>query len=188
MFCNYMFFFFSQKWIRFQFSWKVIENLLFFWCFFFRKKRRWSSETHRWLLNIWKSEFAAEAGVALIPAMRLTSAPDGYPEVNWSSTVYGARKLHANDLRRLNAEQSAKYTFVHIHCYQFICLFFQFLFFTFWIIWYLHTKSIDIIQPVADGSLLLSRVNRRVSYLGLWRNSNYWAGLSSKGKLKIWEN
>ncbi|XP_046487176.1 D-aspartate oxidase [Neodiprion pinetum] len=71
---------------------------------------RWSGETYRWMLSIWKSESAGDAGVSLIPITRVTSDARGVPEQAWTSTVFGSHRMSLGDLRRLNEEQAAEYT------------------------------------------------------------------------------
>ncbi|XP_012256339.2 D-aspartate oxidase [Athalia rosae] len=71
---------------------------------------RWSSGTHRWLSDLWKKGWASDAGVSLIPVTRVTSAKGGYPDPVWKSTVFGAREIGPDQLKRLSEEHGADYT------------------------------------------------------------------------------
>ncbi|KOX69757.1 D-aspartate oxidase [Melipona quadrifasciata] len=71
---------------------------------------QWGGITHRWLEKFWKAGLAPEIGLSLIPVYRVTSDPNGFPDVStWTETVYGARKLSSSELEKLNAECTTSY-------------------------------------------------------------------------------
>ncbi|CAD7011729.1 unnamed protein product [Ceratitis capitata] len=70
---------------------------------------RWSKHMHDFLEQIWLSDDAGEAGVCLIPCLRLTTtAMDN--EVFWKDIVYGCRQLTQRQLDELNVGRANKYT------------------------------------------------------------------------------
>ncbi|XP_054000093.1 D-aspartate oxidase [Hylaeus anthracinus] len=69
----------------------------------------WAGATHRWLENFWKSGQASETGVSLVPVCRVTSDPKGYIDSSWTKLVYGAHKLTAKELEKLNEEHKSNY-------------------------------------------------------------------------------
>lgn len=64
---------------------------------------------HDFLQDLWLSEDAAEAGVCLIPVVRLNTNNDTMEDF-WKDIVYGAQPLAQKDLDALNQGRKVKYT------------------------------------------------------------------------------
>ena len=73
-----------------------------------RNVQEWGGATHRWLESLWKTGMAEEAGVSLLPVYRVVNDPEGY-DSSWTKLVYGAHRLTAKELERLNEEQKSNY-------------------------------------------------------------------------------
>nr|XP_036231003.1 D-aspartate oxidase [Bactrocera oleae] len=70
---------------------------------------RWSKHMHDFLEQIWLSEDAGEAGVCLIPCLRVTTTTMDN-NVFWKDIVYGCRRLTQKQLNELNIGRTKKYT------------------------------------------------------------------------------
>ncbi|XP_050324917.1 D-aspartate oxidase [Bactrocera neohumeralis] len=70
---------------------------------------RWSKHMHDFLEQIWLSEDAGEAGVCLIPCLRVTTTKMEN-DVFWKDIVYGCRQLTQNQLAALNIGRTKKFT------------------------------------------------------------------------------
>ncbi|XP_017462822.1 PREDICTED: D-amino-acid oxidase-like [Rhagoletis zephyria] len=70
---------------------------------------RWSKSMHEFLEQIWLSDDAGEAGVCLIPCIRLTTTTMDN-DVFWKDIVYGCQSLTPRQLDELNKGRSKKYT------------------------------------------------------------------------------
>ena len=64
---------------------------------------------HDFLEQIWLSEDAGEAGVCLIPCLRVTTTTMDN-NVFWKDIVYGCRRLTQKQLNELNIGRAKKYT------------------------------------------------------------------------------
>ncbi|XP_030386400.1 D-aspartate oxidase [Scaptodrosophila lebanonensis] len=74
------------------------------------KVHQWSKGMHCFLQEIWLSEDAGEAGVCLLPCVRLTTATNTHVEDFWRDIVYGAVDLTPDQLAVYNKERTVKYT------------------------------------------------------------------------------
>lgn len=81
---------------------------------------KWSSDTHKFFLELWKSGLAAEAGVCLQPMIRISTDPNGYPEPSWKNIVYGLQTLNESQLKEISKEYKKKFTGGH-HFVTFTC-------------------------------------------------------------------
>lgn len=69
--------------------------------------RKWSKETHDYFHKLWKNGDAAEAGVTLIPTIRITT--DQPYDVPWKDVVYGYTDLSETALERFNSVHKRNY-------------------------------------------------------------------------------
>ncbi|XP_053962432.1 D-aspartate oxidase [Anastrepha ludens] len=69
----------------------------------------WSKQMHDFLQQIWLTEDACEAGVCLLPCIRLTTTTMDN-DVFWKDIVYGCRQLTQKQLDELNVGRTKKYT------------------------------------------------------------------------------
>ncbi|KAH8238974.1 hypothetical protein KR038_011044 [Drosophila bunnanda] len=74
------------------------------------KVYKWSQSMHQFLENIWLSEDAGEAGVCLLPCVRLSTSTVDSVEDFWRNIVYGAMDLTADQLAVYNVGRSVKFT------------------------------------------------------------------------------
>lgn len=65
---------------------------------------------HQFLEKIWLSEDAGEAGVCLLPCVRLSTSTVASVEDFWRNIVYGAVDLSADQLAVYNVNRSVKFT------------------------------------------------------------------------------
>ncbi|KAH8393591.1 hypothetical protein KR200_005829 [Drosophila serrata] len=74
------------------------------------KVYKWSQSMHQFLEKIWLSEDAGEAGVCLLPCVRLSTSTVDSVEDFWRNIVYGAMDLTADQLAVYNVGRSVKFT------------------------------------------------------------------------------
>ncbi|KAH8329033.1 hypothetical protein KR074_001984 [Drosophila pseudoananassae] len=74
------------------------------------KVYKWSKSMHQFLEQIWLSEDAGEAGVCLIPCIRLNTSTVDSVEDFWRDIVYGAVDLTEAQLAAFNKGRSVKFT------------------------------------------------------------------------------
>ncbi|KAH8279776.1 hypothetical protein KR054_005552 [Drosophila jambulina] len=74
------------------------------------KVYKWSQSMHQFLEKIWLSEDAGEAGVCLLPCVRLSTSTVDAVEDFWRNIVYGAKDLTADQLAAYNVGRSVKFT------------------------------------------------------------------------------
>ncbi|EDW51913.1 D-aspartate oxidase [Drosophila sechellia] len=74
------------------------------------KVYKWSKSMHQFLEQIWLSEDAGEAGVCLLPCIRLSTSTVGTVEDFWRDIVYGAVNLSKEQLAAYNKGRSVKFT------------------------------------------------------------------------------
>ncbi|SPP81573.1 D-aspartate oxidase [Drosophila guanche] len=74
------------------------------------KVLKWSKSMHTFLEQIWLSEDAGEAGVCLLPCIRLSTSTVNTVEDFWRDIVYGAVDLTAEQLAVYNQGRSVKFT------------------------------------------------------------------------------
>ncbi|EDV59135.1 D-aspartate oxidase [Drosophila erecta] len=74
------------------------------------KVHKWSRSMHRFLEQIWLSEDAAEAGVCLLPCIRLTTSTVDTVGDFWRDIVYGAVDLSKDQLAAYNKGRSYMFT------------------------------------------------------------------------------
>ncbi|TDG45678.1 hypothetical protein AWZ03_007953 [Drosophila navojoa] len=74
------------------------------------KVHKWSRDMHLFLEQIWLSEDAGEAGVCLVPCVRLSSDPSVIVGDFWRDIVYGAVELTAEQLEVYNKGRDVKFT------------------------------------------------------------------------------
>lgn len=65
---------------------------------------------HQFLEQIWLSEDAGEAGVCLLPCIRLSTSTVDTVEDFWRDIVYGAVDLSNEQLAAYNKGRSVKFT------------------------------------------------------------------------------
>lgn len=65
---------------------------------------------HNFLEKIWLSEDAGEAGVCLLPCVRLSTDPNVSVEDFWRDIVYGAVDLSPDQLAVYNKNRDVKFT------------------------------------------------------------------------------
>lgn len=65
---------------------------------------------HIFLEKIWRSEDAGEAGVCLVPCVRLSTDPNAVVGDFWRDIVYGAVDLTAQQLAVYNKGRDVKFT------------------------------------------------------------------------------
>ncbi|XP_030556558.1 D-amino-acid oxidase [Drosophila novamexicana] len=71
---------------------------------------QWSKSMHNFLEKIWLSEDAGEAGVCLLPCVRLSTDPNVSVEDFWRDIVYGAVDLSPDQLAVYNKNRDVKFT------------------------------------------------------------------------------
>ncbi|XP_031626003.1 D-aspartate oxidase [Contarinia nasturtii] len=69
---------------------------------------KWSKDTHDYFHKLWKDGCAAETGVSLIPAMRVTTESEAY-DVLWKDVVFGCINMDEKMLKRLSNEHKRNY-------------------------------------------------------------------------------
>ncbi|XP_016971196.1 LOW QUALITY PROTEIN: D-aspartate oxidase [Drosophila rhopaloa] len=74
------------------------------------KVYKWSKSMHQFLEKIWLSEDAGEAGVCLLPCIRLSTSTVDSVEDFWRDIVYGAADLSQEQLAAYNQGRSVKFT------------------------------------------------------------------------------
>ncbi|KAL7742057.1 hypothetical protein ACLKA6_018305 [Drosophila palustris] len=74
------------------------------------KVYKWSKDVHLFLEKIWLSEDAGEAGVCLIPCVRLSTEPNCVVGAFWRDIVYGAVELTEEQLEVYNTGRDSKFT------------------------------------------------------------------------------
>lgn len=70
--------------------------------------RKWSKDTHDYFHKLWKNGDAFEAGVCLLPVIRLTTDSQPYTPL-WSDIVFGYTELNKNASERLCAQHERNY-------------------------------------------------------------------------------
>lgn len=75
---------------------------------FFRNFSTWSKYTHDFFHKLWKDGHAAEAGVSLLPALRITTEDVPY-DVPWKDVVFGCTDVNKETLARLSAQHKRNY-------------------------------------------------------------------------------
>lgn len=70
---------------------------------------KWSKGMHDFLQELWLSEDAGEAGICLIPVIRLTTTDTPVDDF-WKDIVYGCQELTPELLREYNRNRVKKYT------------------------------------------------------------------------------
>lgn len=70
--------------------------------------RKWSKDTHDYFHKLWKDGNAEEAGVSLLPTMRLTTEPNPYKAL-WKEVVFGCTDINTKTLKRLSEEHKRDY-------------------------------------------------------------------------------
>ncbi|XP_068140845.1 D-amino acid oxidase [Drosophila tropicalis] len=73
------------------------------------KVYKWSKSMHDFLEKIWLSEDAGEAGVCLIPCVRLSTTESSVGDF-WRDIVYGSNDLTPKQLQRYNEGRTVKFT------------------------------------------------------------------------------
>lgn len=84
-----------------------MRNMIDFYIFFLFY-RKWSKDTHDYFHKLWKNGYAAEAGVTLIPAIRITTDDQPY-DVPWKDVVYGCVDMSKTVLERLSSVHKRNY-------------------------------------------------------------------------------
>ncbi|EDW87833.1 D-aspartate oxidase [Drosophila yakuba] len=74
------------------------------------KVYKWSKSMHQFLEQIWLSDDAGEAGVCLLPCIRLSTSTVDTVEDFWRDIVYGAVDLSKEQLAAYNKDRSVKFT------------------------------------------------------------------------------
>nr|XP_016927786.1 D-aspartate oxidase [Drosophila suzukii] len=74
------------------------------------KVYKWSKSMHKFLEEIWLSGDAGEAGVCLLPCIRLTTSPADTVGDFWRDIVYGAMDLSQKQLAEYNQGRRVKFT------------------------------------------------------------------------------
>ncbi|KAH8297897.1 hypothetical protein KR018_000395 [Drosophila ironensis] len=74
------------------------------------KVHKWSKSMHNFLETIWLSEDAGEAGVCLLPCIRLNTSTVKFVEDFWRDIVYGAEDLTEDQLAAYNKGRRVKFT------------------------------------------------------------------------------
>ncbi|KAH8412050.1 hypothetical protein KR222_007947 [Zaprionus bogoriensis] len=74
------------------------------------KVHKWSKTTHQFLEELWLSEDAGEAGVCLVPCVRLATDPNVSVGDFWRDIVYGAVELTPQQLAEYNRNRQVKFT------------------------------------------------------------------------------
>ncbi|KAH8392094.1 hypothetical protein KR215_000550 [Drosophila sulfurigaster] len=75
-----------------------------------KKVYKWSKDVHHFLEQIWLSEDAGEAGVCLLPCVRLSTDPNASVGDFWRDIVYGAVDLTPSQLEVYNRNRDVKFT------------------------------------------------------------------------------
>lgn len=70
--------------------------------------RKWSKDTHDYFHKLWKEGNATEAGVSLLPVIRITTESQPY-DVLWKKVVFGCTDMTKKTLERLSAEHNRNY-------------------------------------------------------------------------------
>ncbi|KAM7348607.1 D-amino acid oxidase 2 [Cochliomyia hominivorax] len=73
------------------------------------KVHKWSKGMHDFLEELWLSEDAGEAGICLIPVVRLTTADTPVDDF-WKDIVYGCAPMSDKDIAEYNVNRTNKYT------------------------------------------------------------------------------
>ncbi|XP_061398284.1 D-aspartate oxidase-like [Musca vetustissima] len=73
------------------------------------KVHQWSKGMHDFLEELWLSEDAGEAGVCLLPVIRLTTADTPVDDF-WKDIVYGCHEMTEEMLKEYNENRTKKYT------------------------------------------------------------------------------
>lgn len=68
----------------------------------------WSKDTHDYFHKLWKDGEAAEAGVSLLPVIRMTTEDVPY-DVPWKDVVFGCTDVSKETLARISAQQKRNY-------------------------------------------------------------------------------
>lgn len=63
---------------------------------------------HDYMHRLWKSGYAQEAGITLVPVTRLRDDIETY-DAPWKHIVFGWQNLTDNELAQINREQSKKF-------------------------------------------------------------------------------
>lgn len=85
---------------------KILHQLYLFLLFF----RQWSKETHDFFRDLWISGLAKDCGISLIPCIRLSIKPEGFPTPSWSNIVFGYAPLNEQQLNQFSTEHGTPYT------------------------------------------------------------------------------
>uniref|UniRef100_A0A336MZ36 CSON010064 protein n=1 Tax=Culicoides sonorensis TaxID=179676 RepID=A0A336MZ36_CULSO len=70
---------------------------------------QWSKETHDFFKELWIHGLSKEAGVTLIPCLRLTTEPN-IKEPCWKNVVFGYSALTEQELNRIRMEHERNYS------------------------------------------------------------------------------
>lgn len=70
--------------------------------------RKWSKDTHDFFHKLWKNGDAAEAGVSLLPVIRITTESKGF-DVTWRDVVFGCTELNEKSIERFSQQHNRNY-------------------------------------------------------------------------------
>lgn len=93
--------------LKFFFFFKSFSNLLYF--FDGVQNRKWSKETHDFLHQLWLSNDANEAGICLLPCIRVTTSSNGL-DTFWKNIVYGCHNINSEYLKKLSKQCDRNFT------------------------------------------------------------------------------
>lgn len=84
--------------------------------------RKWSTDTLKYFENLWRSGYADEAGISLLPLIDV-KCDENFEISNWSSATFGFSRLPEAYLEKLRRQHGKPYRYIK----QYSLIFYQYI-------------------------------------------------------------